>query len=210
MRRQFRYLFLLLCGNCNDIAAQDTAPPLSLRLRPELVRAANMVWGLSSPIPLFAGQIQQESGWQPNAVSKAGARGLTQFMPETEKWLAERYNTELGDGHALDPRWAIRAQVRYMRYLFETLGGETECDALRFALSGYNGGMTWVVRDRLLAAGKEMNPNRYDEVAPFNSGRSLTNFAENREYPRKIVQVHQEMYKSWGRLICTPTLRIDH
>ena len=34
------------------------------------------------PARVLAAQIAAESGWDPNAVSAAGARGIAQFMPE--------------------------------------------------------------------------------------------------------------------------------
>jgi len=36
---------------------------------------------------LFEKQINQESGFNPNAVSSAGAIGIAQFMPSTAQWL---------------------------------------------------------------------------------------------------------------------------
>lgn len=45
------------------------------------------------PASLLMSLTRQESGFDPNAVSSAGARGLTQFMPET----APGYDVEYGD-----------------------------------------------------------------------------------------------------------------
>lgn len=198
----FRYFIAALLTTGDAIASSEPLPPLALRLRPELVRVSHMVWGLSAPVPLFGAQVHQESGWRSDVVSNAGARGLTQFMPETEQWIKKEFHVELGDGEALDPRWAIRAQVRYMRYLHDKLQGEKECDAMQFALSAYNGGATWVIRDRQVASDSGKNPNKYTDVEPFNSGRSVKNFRENREYPRLIIFRHQPKYLLWGPSVC--------
>lgn len=68
----------------------------------------------------------QESGFNPNAVSYAGAQGLMQFMPST--WSV------YGHGSPFNPREAMLAGAKYLRHL-----------ALRFhswplALAGYNAG----------------------------------------------------------------------
>lgn len=40
------------------------------------------------PVGIIAAQIQQESGWNPTAISPVGARGIAQFMPATGvEWL---------------------------------------------------------------------------------------------------------------------------
>lgn len=62
--------------------------------------------------PLLAAQIQTESGWNPTAVSPAGAEGLSQFMPGT--W-ASRGMDGNGDGTAdpFDPLDAIASQAAF-------------------------------------------------------------------------------------------------
>jgi len=59
-----------------------------------------------------------ESGFNPMAVSPAGAQGLMQFMPETWK--------KFGQGSPFNPIEAIRAAQRYLAHLFSMpeLGGD--------------------------------------------------------------------------------------
>jgi soluble lytic murein transglycosylase-like protein len=63
--------------------------------------------------PLLAAQIEQESNWDPNAVSSAGAQGIAQFKPDT--WAA--YGVD-GNGNGktdpFEPEDAILAQGKYM------------------------------------------------------------------------------------------------
>lgn len=75
---------------------------------------------------LFVRQIQQESGFNPNAVSPAGAIGIAQFMPATAK--------ELGvDPH--DPLSSLDGAARFMAQLRREFGGD-----IAKALAAYNAG----------------------------------------------------------------------
>lgn len=62
------------------------------------------------PVEMFLRQITTESGWNDQAVSPAGAKGLLQFMPAT----AAEYGID-----PLDPVASINAGARYMRRLYE-------------------------------------------------------------------------------------------
>ncbi|MEY2341449.1 transglycosylase SLT domain-containing protein [Acidithiobacillus sp. IBUN Pt1247-S3] len=74
----------------------------------------------------------QESGFDPDAVSPAGAQGMMQFMPAT--WA--RYGV-LADGKLgspFDPRQAMLAGAMYLRHL------ALEFHSWKLALAGYNAG----------------------------------------------------------------------
>ena len=105
------------------------------------------------PWQLMKAQAIAESNLDPDAVSRVGAVGLTQFMPDTWKDLAVRKGwvsaTKLYDPR--DPEDAIRAQVAYMRWLFK------ECGTFTLALAAYNWGIGRV-RRTFLAPGKKYNP----------------------------------------------------
>jgi soluble lytic murein transglycosylase-like protein len=76
---------------------------------------------------LLTGLIRQESGFDPNAVSSAGAVGLTQLMPSTAQ--------ALGVADPRDPAQSIEAGARYLREQLDRFGG----DATK-ALAAYNAG----------------------------------------------------------------------
>ena len=76
---------------------------------------------------LLAGLIQQESGFNPNAGSGAGARGLTQLMPGTA--------ATLGVTDVLDPVQSINGGAKYLKQQLDTFGGD-----VTKALAAYNAG----------------------------------------------------------------------
>lgn len=78
--------------------------------------------------------VSAESGYNPGAISKAGARGLMQLMPET----AKRY----GVHNIMDPVENIQAGVRYLRDLLLMFNGNTE-----LAIAAYNAGENAVIRN---------------------------------------------------------------
>ena len=76
---------------------------------------------------LLAGLVKQESGFDPNAGSPAGARGLAQLMPATAAGL--------GVTNVLDPIQSLDGGARYLRQQLDAFGG----DVTR-ALAAYNAG----------------------------------------------------------------------
>jgi len=93
------------------------------RFAPALNRAAQR-WSVSAT--LLAAQLYAESGFNPFAVSPAGAQGIAQFMPGTARGM--------GLADPFDPAEAIDAQAHLMRDLLRQFG------AVPLALAAYNAG----------------------------------------------------------------------
>ena len=77
--------------------------------------------------------IQNESAWNPNAVSPKGAFGLMQLIPST----AERF----GVGNVFDPAQNVEGGTRYLRELLDRYHGD-----LKKSLAAYNAGEQAVAR----------------------------------------------------------------
>ncbi len=88
--------------------------------------------------------IKAESGFNPMAVSHAGAQGLMQIMPANFE--------SFGIANAFDPEENILAGTRYLRYLMDRYDQN-----LHLALAAYNAGPTAV--------------DRYEDIPPFRETR---------------------------------------
>lgn len=184
-------------------SATSWAEPLAARpYRNDLIREARVVWGLTAPIAVFAGQIEQESGWRPNVCS-AFACGLTQFTPATAADISRRHG--LGAPDTANPLWAIRALVFYDRDLYAQLSAKTDCDQWGLSLSAYNGGIGNVRNDMSLCRGPICRRDAWFNNVDLRSNRSAAAFRENRAYPRRILLERQFTYATWGPTVRCPS-----
>jgi soluble lytic murein transglycosylase len=97
-----------------------------------------------SPALLMA-IIKAESGFNPTVISKAGAVGLMQLIPET----AIRHGVQ----NLYDTRDNIAGGARHLRYLLDRFHGN-----VRLALAAYNAG--------------ERKVDRYRQIPPYKETRS--------------------------------------
>lgn len=88
--------------------------------------------------------IMAESGYNPKAVSKRGARGLMQLMPETAQ--------ALGVKDSFNPEQNIDGGVRYFKQLVNQFNGD-----VKLALAAYNAG--------------SRNVRFYQGIPPFKATR---------------------------------------
>jgi cell wall-associated NlpC family hydrolase len=134
------------------VVGQQSAPVGAAgSLNTSAVPAAYLPWVLSAGSlcatitpAVVAAQDQVESGWNPRAVSTAGAEGIAQFLPGTfASWGKNDDGT--GDVSPFNPADAIMAQGRYdcsLAALMSRLAasGSVSGDVLALALAGYNAG----------------------------------------------------------------------
>jgi soluble lytic murein transglycosylase-like protein len=109
--------------------------PSRLRSSPERLALVPTFrhWAAANRLPsdLLMATTWLESGWQNGVVSRTGAVGIGQLMPDTVRFV----RGDLIGVPSLDPRQPehnIRMSARYLRWLVDQANGD-----LRLALGGY-------------------------------------------------------------------------
>jgi len=103
------------------------------------------------PVEVFAAQIAAESGWDPQAVSPAGASGIAQFMPQVWEQYGIDANND-GQADVWDPVDAIHSAAE-LNCLNRRLVRDASGNRLRNTLAAYNAGFGSVLK--------------YDGVPPY-------------------------------------------
>ncbi|KEP71486.1 lytic transglycosylase [Thioclava dalianensis] len=108
------------------ISGSERVPSYNGKYRGQYIGIAQAAAARHSiPKDLFLRLVQQESGWNPHAVSHKGARGLAQLMPGT----AAKLGVDIRD-----PAQNLEGGARYLRMMFDRFG------SWRLALAAYNAG----------------------------------------------------------------------
>lgn len=108
------------------IALQESTPRYRGSYKGEYLKVAKeLARKHGVPEDLFLRLVQQESGWNPKAVSHKGATGLAQLMPDTARSLGVNIH---------DPHQNLEGGVRYLKMMHSKFGN------WRLALAAYNAG----------------------------------------------------------------------
>lgn len=119
----------------SSLSLQPTLPPMNLTKLSassgektnydEIIQQAAQKYNL--PVNLIKSVIKQESNFNANAVSSAGASGLMQIMPKTAKYL--------GVTNVFDPKDNIFGGSKYLRQMLDKYDNNVP-----LALAAYNAG----------------------------------------------------------------------
>lgn len=109
---------------------------------------------------LILSVIQQESQYDPDAVSDRGAVGLMQIMPVTNAEILDVLSAE--DLHL--PKENIRTGVFYFSRLLDLFKDSEPDDRIRLALAAYNAGPSRIYDAQEMGAYLGENPHRWNTI----------------------------------------------
>lgn len=206
-----------------DLANRRDAPDQGIRyikhyapayLSMSLDSAPEKFWHLAFPMPyqhaleeycrqqsldpyLVAALIRQESEFNPKAVSRSNARGLTQVMPATGRQVSRQLGLRgFQTSMLFTPETNLKIGTAYLKMLFDQLQGKWEA-----TLASYNAGKTHVTA--WLSSANFREPAEFVESIPFN---------ETRVYVESVLrnaEVYRRLYapKTHAAALQTPGLR---
>ncbi|MBS2035332.1 transglycosylase SLT domain-containing protein [bacterium] len=157
-----------------------------------IVRSVSEVWqDAATPLPpvLYKSLMAVESSFRPDAVSAAGAAGLTQLMPDTAKRFGlasrdrldpnkavpvgilafqEKYRVVLDPGNYSkvigQPAEKVAFSVKVAEY-YNAQGAPQGDDRWHLALGAYNGGGGTILRAMGYAIDANLDPRSWDNLA---------------------------------------------
>ncbi|QOR36443.1 lytic transglycosylase domain-containing protein [Clostridium sp. 'deep sea'] len=135
--------------------------------------------------PYFiASIIRTESNFVPRALSKSGAIGLMQLMPNTAKWVADKVELKIAKNEDLyDPNTNIKLGTFYIKHLLNKYNNNTA-----MALAAYNSGMGRV--------------KEWINEGIWNGSISTANeipYDETRHFVRKVLRSYEVYTSLYGR-----------
>lgn len=134
---------------------------------------ANVCTEFNIPKHTMYALVKTESNFNPQAVSRAGAIGLTQVLPSTAEYICVKNNLDYSNFNLYNPSDNLYIGAMYLRYLLDKF------DMTYTALAAYNAGET-IVRTWL----KDTRYS-YDQISlyniPYNETNNYINKIKNNE-----------------------------
>jgi membrane-bound lytic murein transglycosylase F len=126
---------------------------------------------------LIASQVYQESRFDPQASSWAGAQGLMQIMPATAM--------DLDLQNVTDPYQSLRAGTTYLKQIYDRFDYmEDEETRKKFALASYNCGYGHILDAQRMAEKLDLDPNLWED----NVEKALLSLSYPKNYNKPFIK----------------------
>lgn len=152
-------ILLIILYNCVILTAQTLYPQKYGDLIEEVSAELEI-----EPILLYA-LVKTESGFDKDAVSDAGAMGLTQITPETFQWLQTKTKTSYNNEALFEPEISIYFGGFFIKMLLEEFG----CVDVAFAAYHAGRGQVneWLSDRRYSPDGKTLETIPFKDTANY-------------------------------------------
>lgn len=152
-------VFAIIIYNCVSLTAQTLYP----KRYSDLIEKTSE--GLQiEPILLYS-LIETESGFDKDAVSEAGAMGLTQITPETFQWLQTKTGTTYENESLFEPEISIYFGAFFIKLLLD------EFQHVEVAFAAYHAGRgkvnEWLSDPRYSPDGETLQTIPYKDTANY-------------------------------------------
>lgn len=151
-----------------NVNTSQRLPARKLAQSESLVLAKRQSSRFNVDTAMVLGVITQESAFNVNAVSHAGAQGLMQIMPGTVDYINQKGVVRVSDPFNAEQNSA--AGTWYLRHLYDQLEGVNSSQRWRFALGSYNGGIGRVstaIKKVQTATGKARSEVSWGDIASY-------------------------------------------
>lgn len=173
-------VIIVLLALCGDKLAKHIALKLYPKTYAEYIEKYSTEYAVDTAFCYAMAKC--ESGFDANADSAAGAKGVMQLTDDTFEWICKRiYGEEQNDTLLFDAETNIKCGIYYLSYLFSEFGDE------RTVIAAYNAGPNkvkeWLSNTEYSADGKTL---------------SKTPYAETNNHIKKVLSakgIYKELYK---------------
>lgn len=176
-----------------------TIPPQARLTFERTCSAVKQALGPAANCADIMGLLEQESGFNDAAVSKAGARGFAQFTADTAELMARKYPS-LRPPNPHNRDWSEKALGLLVAELRDGFKGvaASQCSLWLLITSAYNGGPSILRKERLMcAADLKCNESLWFDNIELKKSRAQWAWDENRDYVFKVFWRAQK-YASAG------------
>ncbi len=185
-----RFCMVALCaGAAKEAAAQRTG---ATRYDPIFRKYSKRFFGPGFDWQYFKAQGMAESGLDPRARSRVGARGVMQLMPGTYDLIRKARRERMGVIE--DPESNIAAAILHDRDLWLSMqDNPTFEERVRFMFGSYNAGEGPIGRAQQAARAARLDDHRWESIQQVAPRVPNWRYTETLPYVQKIENTYQQL-----------------